>query len=269
MTIDRGPNFFWDRFVPFVYSIGASVVILGAMGKIMHYDWGSIMLPIGLGVESFIFLLYAMQSMFRPDVDYQWEKVYPELNPEFKGELPTSSITAQSGLGLTAKMDDMLAEANISPDIFDSLKSGLQNLSNSVNNLGELSNSGPITNEFNQKMQEASSQLGNMNHSIGNMLEGVSSMGDAAKEAQAYREQFHKISQNMSALNAAYEIELQDTNRHLKSMSEFYGSFSDALTDMTDVQKSSEQFKGELSKLTNNLASLNNVYGSMLSAMKG
>ena len=72
----------------------------------------------------------------------------------------------------------------------------------------------------------------------------------------------------MGALNAVYEIELQDTNRHLKSMNAFYGNLSSAMSDMQEASKDTQQFKSELNKLTNNLASLNNVYGSMLSAMK-
>ena len=271
MAANNGPSVLWDRVIPFIYSAGAAVVIVGAMGKIMHYDWASWMLPVGLGVEAVIFLIYAAQSLLRPPVEYQWERVYPELDTNFKGELPTRSHTgAQSGgLGLTAKMDDMLANAKINPDIFDSLKAGLQNLNNSVSNLGEITSTGVVTSEFNGKVKEASAKIGEMSTSLGNAVGAMVSLGDATRDAQEYRNQFHKISQNMSALNAVYEIELQDTNRHLKSMNAFYGNFSNVLSDMADVSKDSQQFKAELNKLTTNLASLNNVYGSMLSAMKG
>ncbi len=272
MAANNGPSFFWDRFIPFFYSVGAAVVILGAMGKIMHYDWASWMLPVGLSVEALIFLIYALQSILRPTTEYQWEKVYPELGDNYKGELPTKSFTSQpqsSGLGLTAKMDDMLANAKITPDIFDNLKASFQSLNTSVSNLGEISNTAAVTTEFNGKLREASSKIGDMNTSLGNAVNSMVSLGDATKDAQEYRSQFHKISQNMGALNAVYEIELQDTNKHLKAMNAFYGNFSHVLSDMSDVSKDSQQFKAELNKLTNNLASLNNVYGSMLSAMKG
>ena len=270
MAANNETSFFWDRFIPFIYSVGAAIVIIGAMGKIMHYDWGSIMLPVGLGVEACIFLIYAAQSIVRPSVEYQWEKVYPELGESFKGEAPLRTSTQPSaGMGLTSKMDDMLANAKITPDIFDNLKSSFQNLNNSVSNLGEISNSSMATNEFNTKVKEASSKIGEMNASFGNVVGTMNNFGDAAKDAQEYRSQFHKISQNMGALNAVYEIELQDTNRHLKAMNNFYGNFSNVLNDMSDVSRDSQQFKSELNKLTTNLASLNNVYGSMLSAMKG
>jgi len=271
MAANNGPSLFWDRFIPFIYSAGAAVVIVGAMGKIMHYDWASFMLPIGLGVEAIIFLTYAAQSLLRPVTEYQWEKVYPELAEDYKGELPTRSHTQSqsSGLGLTAKMDDMLANARITPDIFDNLKASFKNLNESVSGLGEIAGTGVATSEFNGKIREASSKINDMNASLGNVVNSMVSLGDATRDAQEYRSQFHKISQNMSALNAVYEIELQDTNRHLKAMNAFYGNFSNVLSDMSDVSRDSQQFKAELNKLTTNLASLNNVYGSMLSAMKG
>lgn len=270
MAAINGPSVFWDRFIPFVYSAGAAVVIVGAMGKIMHYDWASWMLPVGLGVEAIIFLIYAAQSLLRPVTEYQWEKVYPELAENYRGELPVRSHAQQSsGLGLTAKMDDMLANANITPDIFDNLKASFKNLGESVSSLGEISNSGLATSEFNSKVREASAKINDMNASLGNVVTSMTTLGDATRDSQEYRTQFHKISQNMSALNAVYEIEIQDTNRHLKAMNAFYGNFSNVLSDMSDVSRDSQQFKAELNKLTTNLASLNNVYGSMLSAMKG
>ncbi len=270
MAANNGPSVFWDRFIPFVYSAGAAVVIVGAMGKIMHYDWASWMLPVGLGVEAIIFLIYAAQSLLRPVTEYQWEKVYPELAENYKGELPVRTHSQpSSGLGLTAKMDDMLANANITPDIFDNLKASFKNLSESVSNLGEISASGMATGEFNTKVREASSKISEMNASLGSVVNSMTALGDATRDSQEYRVQFHKISQNMSALNAVYEIEIQDTNRHLKAMNAFYGNFSNVLSDMSDVSRDSQQFKAELNKLTTNLASLNNVYGSMLSAMKG
>jgi gliding motility-associated protein GldL len=269
MAASNGPSVFWDKFIPFFYSIGAAVVIIGAMGKIMHYDWASIALPIGLGTEAVIFLIYALQSYLRPTVDYQWDKVYPELSPEFKGEALPKATSTTSGLGLTAKMDDMMANAKITPEIFDGLKTSFQNLSSSLSGISEISNASLNTSDFNHKLKDASGKMNELSHSVGAAVTSMTSMADATKDAQEYRNQFQKISQNMGALNAVYEIELQDTNRHLKSMNAFYANLSSAMQDMSDASKDTQQFKAELNKLTGNLASLNNVYGSMLSAMKG
>lgn len=265
---NNGTSLFWDKIIPFFYGAGASVVILGALGKIMHYDWANFMLPIGLGTEAAIFLIYAFQAFLRPDSSYQWEKVYPELSDDFVGELPKRSVSTQ-GAGLTAKMDDMLANAKITPDIFDGLKTGIQSLTGQVSKMSDLTDATIATSDYAKNVKTASGQVVAMNTAYSTAVTAMNSMADATKDAQEYRSQFSKITQNMGALNAVYELELQDTNKHLKAMNAFYGNLTTAMQDMSDASKETQQFKAEMSKLTNNLTSLNNVYGSMLSAMKG
>lgn len=266
MAASSETNFFWDRFIPTFYALGAAVVILGAMGKIMHYEWADIALPVGLGTEAFIFVLYAFQSFFRPAKEYAWEKVYPELAG---GEVAPRAMVSSQGAGLTAKMDDMLANAKISPDIFDNLKSGIQSLTGQVSKMADISDATVATTEYAKSVKSASQKVNEMNNAYGVAVSSMNSMADATKDASAYRDQFQKITQNMGALNAVYELELQDTNKHLKAMNAFYGNLSSAMQDMADASKDTQQFKSELSKLTGNLSSLNNVYGSMLTAMKG
>lgn len=270
MAANNSSSFFWDKFIPFFYSVGASVVILGALGKIMHYDWASWMLPVGLGTEAVIFLVYALQAFLRPDKSYDWEKVYPELSSDFQGELPKRSMaTSTAGLGLTAKMDEMLANAKISPDVFDNLKSGIQNLSQTASKLTDLSDASLASSEYAKSVKIASQKVNEMNSAYGVAVSAMNSMADATKDAQEYRGQFNRITQNMGALNAVYELELQDTNKHLKAMNAFHSNLSVAMQNMADASKDTQQFKAELNKLTTNLSSLNTVYGSMLSAMKG
>ena len=259
-------SLFWDKIIPFFYGAGASVVILGALCKIQHYEGFGWMLPVGLGVEAAIFLIYAFQSFLRPSAEYQWEKVYPELSDTYQGELPKKS---NQGAGLTAKMDDMLANARITPDIFDGLKTGIQSLTGQVSKMADLTDATVATSDYAKNVKTASGQVSAMNSAYGTAITAMNSMGDATKDAQEYRSQFGKITQNMGALNAVYELELQDTNKHLKAMNAFYGNLTTAMQDMSEASKETQQFKSEMSKLTNNLSSLNNVYGSMLSAMKG
>ena len=76
------------------------------------------------------------------------------------------------------------------------------------------------------------------------------------------------VTKNLGALNAVYEMELQDANTHLKSMNKFYGTLSQAMENMANASKDTEQFKDEVGKLTINLNSLNRVYGNMLNAMR-
>jgi gliding motility-associated protein GldL len=52
-------------------------------------------------------------------------------------------------------------------------------------------------------------------------------------------------------------------------MNKFYGNLSNAMENMAEATKDTQAFKEELTKLSRNLTSLNNVYGNMLNAMKG
>ena len=66
----------WKNFMAKLYGIGAAVVILGALFKIMHWPMASEMLIVGMGTEVFIFVFSAFEPMHE-EVD--WTLVYPEL----------------------------------------------------------------------------------------------------------------------------------------------------------------------------------------------
>lgn len=265
----NGSSFFFDKLLPTIYSAGAAVVVLGALGKIQHYDWGGPMLVVGLSVEAVIFALFALQTFATPtNKEPDWTRVYPELSEDYEGELPQRKPALQSN-GLTANMDKMLADAKVTPDIFEKLGTGLRGLTTTVGQMKDLSEATVATNQYAQTVKQASTSISDMNKSYGVAITAMNSMADATQDAKEYRTQFQKITQSMGALNAVYELELQDTNKHLKAMNAFYGNLTSAMENMADASRDTQQFKNELGKLTGNLASLNNVYGNMLSAMRG
>jgi len=269
MATAKSTNFFWDRLVPTLYSAGAAVVIFGAWAKITHNEQFGWMLTLGLLTEVVIFGLYAVQSFTQPNpngADYAWEKVYPELADDFKGEARKPTPQAN---GLTGNMDQMLAQAKVTPDVFERLGSGFRNLNDTVAKLSDLTDATVATNDYARNVKSASSSIGEMNKSYGTAITAMNSMADATTETKDYRDQFQKVTKNMGALNAVYELELQDTNKHLKAMNAFYGSLTSAMENMADATRDTQQFKSEIAKLTGNLASLNGVYGNMLTAMRG
>lgn len=262
-------NFFWDRLVPTIYSAGAAVVVLGAWAKIQHISSLGWLLTAGLITEAVIFGLYAIQSFTQPatsDNGYDWTRVYPELSDDFKGDRRQPAPQAN---GLTANMDQMLAQAKVTPDVFERLGSGFRNLNDTVSKLTDLTDATVATNDYARNVKSASTSISEMNKSYGTAITAMNSMADATTDAKDYREQFQKVTKNMGALNAVYELELQDTNRHLKAMNAFYSNLTTAMENMSEASRDTQQFKTELAKLTSNLASLNNVYGSMLTAMRG
>ena len=64
------------RIIGAVYSLGASVVIIGAMFKILHLPGASITLGIGMVTEAFLFAIGIFDA---PHVDYHWDHVFPAL----------------------------------------------------------------------------------------------------------------------------------------------------------------------------------------------
>ncbi|MFN8354679.1 MAG: gliding motility protein GldL [Spirosomataceae bacterium] len=257
----------FDKVLPVVYSLGAAVVILGALFKIRHLEGADVMLTVGMGVEALIFALFALQTFVQPPSrEYEWEKVYPELADDYKGALPTKS---NEGKGLTANMDKMLADAKVTPDIFDNLGKSMRSLTDTVGKIKDISDATVATNEYAKNAKTAASSMLEMNKSYGVAMTALGELANTSTDAKEYRAQFQQITKNMGALNAVYELELQDTNRHLKAMNAFYGNLTTAMENMAEASKDAQKFKSEMTKLTSNLTSLNNVYGGMLSAMKG
>jgi gliding motility-associated protein GldL len=108
-----------------------------------------------------------------------------------------------------------------------------------------------------------------MNKSYGSAMKAVSAMADASKDTGEYHSQVQKVTKNLAALNTIYEMELKDADSHVKNMNKFYESLGGAMQGLSSVGTNTSKFTSELSKLTDNLTALNNVYGSMLTAMKG
>jgi gliding motility-associated protein GldL len=259
-------NFLYDSVMPKVYGIGAAVVIIGALFKIQHWKGADEMLIVGLGTEALIFFLSAFQPTAK---DPDWSLVYPQLAEGYDPSTGNPSFAADnSGTGLTRKLDDMLKDANVTPDAIKSLGEGLNRLSTTTSQLSTLGDATNATDEYTQKVRGAAQSLERINSAYQQTAEAMSAMADATSDAREYHLQVQNVTKNLGALNAVYEMELQDANTHLKSMNKFYGTLSQAMENLVTAGKDTEQFKDEVAKLTVNLNSLNRVYGNMLNAMR-
>ncbi len=244
-------------------SWGASIVIVGLMFKILHWKGGELMIAVGLITESLLFFILGFQS---PPEEYEWTRVYPELDESFKGELPTSSVQQSSGTS-TAALDKMMAEAKIGPELIESLGTGLRSFGEKVSAISTIADTASATNEFTAKVKLASGSFDNLNTAFDKATTSLREMADTNIDSRAYHEQVNSLAKNISALNAVYELELQDSSAHLKSMNKFYQNLSMTMQNFNESMEDSKQFKDEVGKLAKNLSSLNSVYGNMLSAM--
>jgi gliding motility-associated protein GldL len=255
--------------MPKVYGIGAAIVIIGAMFKILHLPGAALMLGIGLTTEAIIFLL----SAFEPAHDeVDWSKVYPELAEEFDEEPAQrkKQIPSSSGGGSTSQqLDKVLEEGKIGPDLIKSLGDGMKSMADSAKQMSSLSSAAVATNDYANNVKQASKSLLEMNKSYDSTVKAMSEMSNASMDAKSYHSQVQAVTKNLTALNQVYEMELQDSQNHVKAMNKFYKNLATALDSMTEASKDTAQFQTEVKTLTTNLSQLNKVYGNMLSAMKG
>ena len=243
-------------------SWGASVVIVGLMFKILHWKGGEIMITIGLITEAVLFFVLGFKS---EAVEPDWTKVYPELDEEFKGEVSRS--TSGSSGSSVASLDKMMSEAKIGPDLIESLGSGLRTFGEKVSAISGIADTASATVELASKVKTASGSFDNLNTAFEKATVSLREMSDTNVDSKSYHEQVNNLAKNISALNAVYELELQDSSAHLKSMNKFYQNLSLTMQNFNESMEDSKQFKEEVGKLARNLSSLNSVYGNMLSAM--
>lgn len=255
---------FYGSIAPIITGLGAAVVILGALFKIMHWDGAGPMLIVGLGTEALLFAMFA----FAPQVhDPAWSRVYPELDDKYWEKMGGKS-GEKAAAGAPA-LDQMLSNAKIDQAMIDRLGKGFTGLADSVSKMSDLSGAAVATKDYASNVQNASKALSDMNKSYASTVNAMAEMSNAAQDSKEYHAKVQAITKSLGALNAVYELELKDADNHLKAMNKFYGNLSNAMASMADASKDAEAFKGEISKLTGNLNNLNKVYGNMLTAMKG
>ncbi|WP_069658922.1 type IX secretion system motor protein PorL/GldL [Arcticibacter eurypsychrophilus] len=256
-----------EAFLHKAISWGASVVILGALFKILHLGgiWGNYMIGIGLGVEAFLFFI---TGFVPPAKDLEWSKVYPELADDSLGELPVKSgRSAAQAPSAAVALDEMLANAKISPELIESLGTGLKTFGDKVASISNVADASLTAKEFTDKVKGASIGFDRLNETFARATENLREMGDSNSDTKSYHDQVNNLAKNLSALNTVYELELQDSSAHLKSMNKFYQNVSVTMQNFNESLEDSKKFKDEVGHLAKNLASLNAIYGNMLSAM--
>lgn len=140
------------RFINFSYSIGAAIVILGAMFKLLHFPLGNELLMIGMVTEVIVFTLSAFDTPIR---DYNWDKVFPALtfdNLEEQEKVKAGVYTIQpnpaplSSTNKTNKHSSEFSGTNIdlSPQVneyvkqMENLKSETEKMAHQLKELNEV-----------------------------------------------------------------------------------------------------------------------------------
>lgn len=196
----------------FAYGMGAAVVIVGALFKLMHWPGASTMLIVGLGTEALIFGLSAFDPV---DTELDWSLVYPELagGDAKKKEKKETPADAQ-GL-LSQKLDNLLKDAKIDGELMASLGNSIKNFESAA--------------------------------------KGIAPTVDSIASQKKYSEEMSMAAAQMESLNSLYKVQLESASRNAEANKE--------------IADNAAQLKQQMQAMTQNIASLNNVYGGMLTAM--
>ena len=119
------------------------------------------------------------------------------------------------------------------------------------------------------KTKEVTQALSGVKDAYVNAANSVGAFNAASDSAKHFHDQIQVLTKNLSSLNTIYELELQESNNHLKSLNTFYGKLAEVSTVMTGTADDAKKVQEQVAGLANNLGRLNNIYGNMLTAMQG
>ena len=194
----------------FAYGMGAAVVIIGALFKITHLEFGfitgNLMLTIGLVTEALIFGLSAFEPV---DDELDWSLVYPELaGGEAKArKVKTEDATDAQGL-LSQKLDAMLKEAKVDAALMSSLGDSIKNFEGAAKAISPTVDAVASTKKYSEEMTKAAGQLETLNglyHVQVQSAERNAKINDEVAENNLkLKDQMQSLTSNLSTLNNVY-----------------------------------------------------------------
>lgn len=263
------------KVLNFLFSFFAAVVIMGALFKIRHWPAADLMITLGLLAEVVVFLIMAL--MVPPPEEYYWERYFPKIteHPDVekhrtgKFEVTPLSLGNNGNSNAYAHLSKTLEDADITPSNLSRLSENFKRLNGTVERMGELGDAVAATGDYTAKTREAANALSQMKEAYVGAANSVQHFNAAADGTRQFHEQVQVLTKNLSSLNAIYELELQDTNNHLRAMNKYYGTLVQATEAMQGSVEDAKRAHEQIAGLATNLSRLNSIYGNMLSAMQG
>ena len=258
----------------FLFAFFAAVVIAGALFKIRHWPMADEMITLGLLAEVVVFMVMAF--LVPPPEEPHWERYFPNINvhPDVEraetGKFEVTPLVANSNGNNPAltKFEDMLSAADITPANLGRLGDNFKKLGSTVDKMSDITDVVSATSDYTNKTRDAATALTQMKDAYIGAANSVQHLNSAAEGTKQFHEQVQVLTKNLSSLNTIYELELQDTNNHLKAMNKFYSNLVQASDVMQGSVEDAKKAHGQISTLAGNLGRLNQIYGNMLSAMQ-
>lgn len=281
------------KVVGMVYSLGASVVIVGALFKILHLPGASQMLFAGMLTEA---LLFAIGCLDKPHPEFHWEEVFPQLvdlhtvSAEEASHVQTiarPNLAAATG-GAPAVAAAPVAAASASTpsakapalkdEDFQALKDGIADLAKTASQFSELGKVAQSGIKLNEKLaaaevatSEYAAKLANAGIATDGLAQAANGLSGAynqvgadmksvADETKAFKAGVEQVGKNVSALNSVYELQLQTLNAQVEAQ-------KNATAATKEAAEAQVAFAASTKQLQKQVADLNGIYGSMLNAL--
>ena len=281
-----------------VYSVGASVVIIGALFKILHWPGASQVLMVGMFTEAFLFLIGTLEH---PHPEFHWENVFPQLleygtKPELLEEKshqarPTllgagvagGAVAATNGIGAVAGAPVAGAPAgpkvpSLKDEDLKALKDGIADLAKTATQfaeLGKVAQTGvklgekleaaeAATEAYSTKMSAAGAAVDSYTAATAELAKSYTQvsadMKSVADETKAYKQGVTDMGQKLASLNSVYELQLQAVNAQSEAQKA-------ATASAKEAAEAQAAFAAGTKQLHKQVADLNAIYGNMLNAL--
>lgn len=272
------------KVVGCVYSLGASIVIVGALFKIMHFPGAGPMLIAGMSIEA---ILFAIGCLDKPHADFHWENVFPQLvghgaDPELIKEMesrPRPTLLGGAGTGESSTVPA------VDEKVMESLKLGIAGLAKTASQLSELGTLATATTNLTSKLDAAGVAAEQFVAAGKVMTEKSTALGETyaqvttdmqkvVTETQAYESQVSSMASQLLSLNAVYEMQLKALQSQTEKIAEANAQVDTlaagvkSMVDTTNEALSSHKaYAAGAKQLATQVADLNKVYGNMLNAL--
>ena len=269
------------KVVGSVYSLGASIVIIGALFKILHWPGASFMLMIGMFTEAILFSLGVLDD---PHPDLHWDHIFPALTDKDKDPLVNH---LGGGVGGGATSAGMASVTPLKDADVKAMSEGLKNISEAANQIAGISKVAGLTDSFAKNLETASNAASqfatkqqNLDAASNALLASYNGITENMTTVQAntkvYVEKAESINKNLGAINSVYEIQLKNIQSQTEAVEQQTLKINAVAADVDKVQKAMavsavdvEKYKDETGKLAQKVVDLNAIYGNMLNAING
>lgn len=248
-----------QRFFNIAYSVGAAIVIWGALFKILHLPGGNTLLCIGMGTEIAMFILTAFD---RPPKEPNWEELVPALSGNASGSAePVEGLTIvdDTGAPVQGNMQGGVVTGGIGGTVVVGGIPGMpgvsaEDMDKAAEELSKASDLAEATNRFVEAIEGISKQMGELHEAMSSGSNG-------------YAERMAELNRNLSGLNTIYDIQLRSVSGQLEAIDRVNKGLRD-IRDMYEKSAAdSARYCEETERMTRYMHQINEMYARMIAAM--